>query len=71
MDELERRVLERVLAFCQEKKMIGAYRVDNDSVQMVVDLDYRSLTLHQTLRYLLALLEEAELADQFYETISK
>lgn len=70
MDELERRVLNRVLAFCQDKQLIGPYKVDQDTVQVVVGIDYQTLTLHKALLFLLGVLERAGLADEFYETLS-
>lgn len=71
MEELERRVVQRLLAFCHENQLIGPYVFDEDRVQVVAEGDCETFTVHNALRYLLAVTEESGLADQFYETISK
>lgn len=69
-EELERRVLERLLKFCRERELIGPHHFNDHSVQIIVDSEYQTFTSHQAVRHLLARLEDAGLADEFYETIS-
>lgn len=70
MEELERRVLQRLLTLCLDRQLIGPYQLEPDAVHIILEAEYQTFTLHEALRYLLANLEEAGLADEFYRTVS-
>lgn len=70
MENIERRLLLRLLTFCQNEQLIGPYRSDGKHVHLIVASEPLFLTQTEALRYLLALTEEAGAADRFQETFS-
>lgn len=69
MDELEQRVLRRLLSFCQKRQLIGPHRFENGEVHLFVRAQPHSFEQHQALRFLMGLIDQENLSDQFYETL--
>lgn len=71
MKSLEDRLLRRMLSFCEENALLSSHRIEENRVYFFVGPDPHSLSTDDARRYLVQLLEEANLSDQFLEILRR
>lgn len=69
MDEVQERVLARLVAFCTEKGIAGFHKYEGDQLFLIVDSELRSLDHGEALRFLLGALERYNLSNEFHSIL--
>ena len=67
METPEEKLVVRLLLFCQKHGLIGAYRVNQETVHIFRAAENHTLTPLAAVKYLIRLLDEADLEYAFRE----